>query len=192
MLFSAAEVIFEEAAKPLPDCRKHFFRGKIAQPKVTKLRCNTEARAVHNGALVCSSRASPNRSASSARQPSQRSPGRSFVSRPDSGRALRNVGNGAALILIADQEASSSEWQQPIRLYPLRNGDEVAVPWSGQNPKMLAATDQDANNTAYTSVCDNDLTITYEGNGLPKGDENNIKQTWQLGSPDAPPNRLLK
>ena len=110
-----------------------------------------------------------------------------FVYDPNSGWALRNVGRGPALnVLVAYRESNTSEWQMPIRLYPLKNDDEIAVPWFGHDPEMLAVTYQDAHNAAYTSVCDNDLTTTYEGNRLPMWDERNIKKAWELPSSDAP------
>jgi hypothetical protein len=104
-----------------------------------------------------------------------------FVYNPSSGWALRNVGSGPALnALVAYKETSNSEWQTPVRLYPLKSDDEVPVSWFGLNPKVLAVAYQDANNTAYTSICDNDLTTTYEGNRLPIWDEKDIKKTWEL------------
>jgi len=104
-----------------------------------------------------------------------------FIYSPSDGWILRNVGNGPALnIVIAYQMHFENDWQNPTRLYPIAQGEELKIKWVRHDLDKLGVIYSDAYNRVYTSICDDDLTTIVEGRALPTWKDSEIIKVWQL------------
>jgi hypothetical protein len=95
------------------------------------------------------------------------------------GWILRNVGNGPALNIVVAQKRVGGDWFNPVRIPPLSKDGQALLQWLGHvNSTGLGATYSDAEGSAYTSTCGNDLSRVAPGTGFGPWPENVIGRHW--------------
>jgi hypothetical protein len=111
-----------------------------------------------------------------------------FIDDPDEECwVLRNLGNGPALnVLVALR--GSGLWFSPVRLPPISKDGVYALRWLGRiNTVGLGSSYTDFEGYRYTSTLGGEISRAYEGDRLPKwDDEREIKKYWELPSVPLP------
>jgi len=92
---------------------------------------------------------------------------------------LRNVGNGAALDVLAAERAQDGDWSRPMRIPPLAPNSQVNIsPLGLPNVFELACCYCDIEGRVYTSKCKRDLSTIEKGRQLPTWPEEQIERLW--------------
>lgn len=95
------------------------------------------------------------------------------------GWELGNVGNGAALDVLAAERPADGDWSRPMRIPPLARGSRVNIsPLGLPHVFELACCYCDIDGRAYTSKCTRHLTTMEGGRQLPTWPEEQIEALW--------------
>lgn len=113
-----------------------------------------------------------------------------FVYEHEQGWILKNVGNGPALNVCVAQKlpGTGEQWFKFVRIPPLAKDKEFVLRYLNHvNTTALAATCDDMENRAYSSLCRRDLTTLSKGR-LFSPQESEIVQVWKVES-ERPPSK---
>jgi hypothetical protein len=92
---------------------------------------------------------------------------------------LQNVGNGPALnIVVAMREFNT--WFNPVLAPPLAKDGAIPLTWLGRANTGLGATYSDFEDRRYTATSGGEYSRTYEGDRLPKWDDEEVRAHWTL------------
>lgn len=95
------------------------------------------------------------------------------------GWELGNVGNGAALDVLAAERPPDGDWSRRMRIPPLAPGSRVDIsPLGLPHVFELACCYCDIDGRAYTSKCKDYLTTVEKGRQLPTWPEEQIMSLW--------------
>jgi hypothetical protein len=103
-----------------------------------------------------------------------------FVDDPDETCwVLRNVGNGPALNVVVAQRQTELGWFNPVRVPPLGKDSRFRLHWLGRwSIGGLGASYSDFEDRRYTSTLGNEISCTYDGDRLPRWNDDELKRYW--------------